>query len=183
MMNIEIERRFLVRGDAWRSLAVPQTLEQGYMKVDKACSIRVRIVQDQAWLTIKGFISDVSRHEFEYPIPLAHARTMLAQMCPFKLEKHRYTIEHQGFVFDVDEYFGDNAPLVVAEIELPTEDTPFARPDWLGEEITHDGRFSNAYLSRHPYGQWQTAADRLPESPAPSSPAASAPPILHKENP
>lgn len=157
-MSIEIERRFLVEGDAWRRLATPQTLQQGYLKVDKACSIRIRIAGNEAWLTIKGFISDVSRHEFEYPIPLADAQTMLAQMCPFTLEKHRYTIEYQGCVFDVDEYFGDNAPLVVAEIELPAEDTPFARPDWLGAEITHDGRFSNAYLSRHPYGQWPAAA-------------------------
>lgn len=161
-MTVEIERRFLVEGDAWRQLAVPQTLQQGYMKVDKACSIRVRIVGNDAWLTVKGFISDVSRHEFEYPIPLAHAHTMLAEMCPFKLEKHRYTIPYRGRVFDVDEYFGANAPLVVAEIELPAEDTPFERPEWLGTEITHDGRFSNAYLSKHPYGGW-------PESAAPLS--------------
>nr|WP_253342135.1 CYTH domain-containing protein [Neisseria sp. HSC-16F19] len=153
-MTVEIERRFLVQGDAWRALAAPQTLQQGYMKVDKECSIRVRIVGDEAWLTIKGFISDVSRHEFEYPVPLTHAQTMLAEMCPFTLEKHRYSIAYQGHVFDVDEYFGANAPLVVAEIELPAEDTPFERPDWLGEEITHDGRFSNAYLSKHPYGSW-----------------------------
>ena len=153
-MSIEIERRFLVQGDAWRALAQPQTLQQGYMKVDKECSIRVRIVGEQAWLTIKGFISDVSRHEFEYPVPLAHAQTMLAEMCPFKLEKHRYAIEYGGFVFDVDEYFGDNAPLIVAEIELPDENTPFAKPEWLGAEITADGRFSNAYLSKHPYSTW-----------------------------
>ncbi|WP_037586931.1 CYTH domain-containing protein [Stenoxybacter acetivorans] len=153
-MPIEIERRFLVNGNKWRVLAKPQTLRQGYMKVDKECSIRVRITDGEAWLTIKGFITDVSRHEFEYPIPLLHAETMLAEMCPFKLEKHRYHIEHCGFIYDVDEYFGNNAPLVVAEIELPNENTLFAKPEWLGEEITHDGRFSNAYLSKHPYAQW-----------------------------
>ena len=153
-MTVEIERRFLVEGDTWRALAEPQILQQGYMRVDKECSIRVRIVGDDAWLTIKGFISDVSRHEFEYPIPLTHARTMLVEMCPFKLKKHRYRIAYRGHVFDVDEYFGANAPLVVAEIELPAENTPFTRPDWLGAEITHDGRFSNAYLSKHPYGSW-----------------------------
>lgn len=157
-MSIEIERRFLVEGEDWRHLATAQTLQQGYMKVDKACSIRVRIVGEDAWLTIKGFISDVSRHEFEYPIPLAHAQTMLANMCPFTLEKHRYSIAYQVFVFDVDEYFGDNAPLVVAEIELPSEDTAFAKPSWLGAEITADGRFSNAYLSKHPYCSWPKAA-------------------------
>lgn len=153
-MSVEIERRFRVRGDAWRALAAPQALQQGYMIVDKACSIRVRIAGEHAWLTIKGFISDVSRHEFEYPVPLAHAQTMLAQMCPFKLEKNRYSIEYQSVVFDVDEYLGANAPLIVAEIELAHENADFPKPDWLGEEITCDGRFSNAYLSKHPYSQW-----------------------------
>ena len=75
-------------------------------------------------------------------------------MCPFTLEKHRYTVRHGGFTFEIDEYFGANAPLVVAEIELPAEDTPFERPSWLGREITADGRYTNAYLSKHPYSDW-----------------------------
>ena len=75
-------------------------------------------------------------------------------MCPFTLEKHRYTVRHDGFTFEIDEYFGANAPLVVAEIELPAEDTPFERPSWLGREITADGRYTNAYLSKHPYSDW-----------------------------
>lgn len=154
-MSIEIERRFLVNGEAWRSAPPPQLLAQGYMRVDKECSIRVRIADGQAWLTVKGFISDVSRHEFDYPIPLADAELMLAKMCPFALQKYRYRIDYGGFVFEVDEYFGDNAPLVVAEIELPDENTPFPKPPWLGAEITHDGRFSNAYLSKHPYSDWE----------------------------
>ena len=153
-MAVEIERRFLVKNEAWRGLVTPKLLYQGYLSVEKERTMRVRIVGDEAWVTIKGYISDVSRHEFEYAIPVQDALTILEQMCPFKMKKHRYCIEYQGHVFEVDEYFGDNAPLVVAEIELPTEDTEFARPEWLGEEITLDGRFTNAYLSQHPYATW-----------------------------
>lgn len=153
-MAVEIERRFLVSNEAWRGIAAPKLLYQAYLSVEKERTMRVRIVGDEAWLTLKGYISDVSRHEFEYPIPLQDALTITEQMCPFKMKKHRYCIEHQGHVFEVDEYFDDNAPLVVAEIELPSEDTEFEKPEWLGEEITHDGRFTNAYLSQHPYSTW-----------------------------
>ena len=154
-MSIEIERRFLLKNDSWRTQAgAPKVLQQGYFTVEKECAIRVRIVGDDAWLTFKGYISDVSRSEYEYEIPVADAQTMMDTMCPFRLEKHRYEVNYQGFVFEIDEYFGDNAPLIVAELELPAEDTPFPRPDWLGEEITSDGRFTNAYLSKHPYSQW-----------------------------
>lgn len=153
--HIEIERRFLLRNDAWRQhVGKPQILQQGYLSVEKECTIRVRIVGEQAWLTIKGYISDASRSEFEYPIPVQDAREMLATLCPFKLEKHRYTLDYEGFIFEIDEFFGENAPLVVAELELPSEDTVFPRPDWLGEEITSHGKFTNAYLSKHPYGTW-----------------------------
>lgn len=155
-MSIEIERRFLLKNDDWRRLAsAPQTLQQGYLSVEKERTIRVRIVNDQAWLTLKGYISDVSRSEFEYDIPLVHAQTIMATMCPFKMEKKRYQVEFGGFTFEIDEYFGDNAPLIVAEIELPSEETPFAKPDWLGEEITSEGKFTNAYLSKHPYSTWE----------------------------
>ncbi len=155
-MSVEIERRFLLKNDGWRRTAsAPQTLQQGYLSVEKERTIRVRIIDDQAWLTLKGYISDVSRSEFEYEIPLAHAQTMMATMCPFKMEKRRYRVEFEGFLYEIDEYFGDNAPLVVAEIELPSEDAAFARPDWLGEEITSDGKFTNAYLSKHPYASWE----------------------------
>ncbi len=154
-MSIEIERRFLLKNDSWRTQAgTPQLLRQGYLKADKACSIRVRICDEQAWLTLKGFISEVSRSEFEYPIPLADAETILETLCPFRLEKYRYVLTYQGTVFEIDEYLGDNAPLIVAELELPDEATPYPRPDWLGEEITAHGHYTNAYLSTHPYSQW-----------------------------
>ena len=153
-MAVEIERRFLVSGEAWRNLAKPQLLYQAYLSVEKERTMRVRVVEDQAWLTLKGYISDVSRHEFEYPIPLQDALSIIDNLCPFKMKKHRYCIEFQGHVFEVDEYFDENAPLVVAEIELPSEDSVFEKPEWLGEEITHDGRFTNAYLSQNPYSTW-----------------------------
>lgn len=154
-MTVEIERRFLLQNDHWRTLAgAPKILRQGYLSVEKERTIRVRIIGNRAWLTLKGYISDVSRSEFEYEIPLEHAEVMMDTMCPFKLEKYRYEIEYAGFVFEIDEYFGENAPLVVAELELPSENTPFERPEWLGEEITANGMFTNAYLSKHPYSTW-----------------------------
>ena len=155
MSGIEIERRFLLKNDAWKAVAgAPCLMSQGYLSVEKDRIIPLRIIGNRAWVTLKGYISDVSRSEFEYEIPVADAQTMMDTMCPFRLEKHRYEVNYQGFVFEIDEYFGDNAPLIVAELELPAEDTPFPRPDWLGEEITSDGRFTNAYLSKHPYSQW-----------------------------
>lgn len=154
-MTVEIERRFLLTNDAWRAEAgEPRLMSQGYLSVEKERTIRVRIVGEQAWLTLKGWISDVTRSEFEYEIPLAHAREILHSMCPFRMEKRRYEIRCDGFTFEIDEYAGDNAPLVVAEIELPAEDAAFPRPAWLGREITSDGRFTNAYLSKHPYAGW-----------------------------
>lgn len=161
--NIEIERRFLLANDGWRKQAAEaKLLSQGYFCVEKECTIRVRIADGRAWLTLKGYLSDVSRSEFEYEIPVAHARQMMETMCSFRLEKRRYEVACQGFVFEVDEYLGANAPLIVAELELPSEHTVFPRPDWLGAEITSDARFTNAYLSRHPYSQWPSENAALP---------------------
>ncbi|QND82412.1 Uncharacterized protein ChrSV_0183 [Chromobacterium vaccinii] len=153
-MALEIERRFVVSGDGWRGLAPAVQYRQGYLSVEKERTVRVRVVGEQAWLTLKSNISNVSRHEFEYPIPLADAQTIMAAMCPMVVDKLRHRIEHGGFVWEVDEFFGDNAGLVLAEIELPGEDTPFSKPDWVGEEVTEDGRYTNAYLSKNPYGRW-----------------------------
>lgn len=159
MPPLEIERRFLLKNDHWRALVpAPQHIAQGYLSVEKARTIRVRIIGEHAWLTIKGFITHATRSEFEYPIPLADARAMMDTLCTFTLEKRRYRLEHQDHVFEIDEYLGDNAPLIVAELELPSEDTPFPRPEWLGQEITADGKFTNAYLSQHPYRTWNPAA-------------------------
>lgn len=155
-MGLEIERRFLLKNDRWREyVRETRTLHQGYLSVEKERSIRVRITQGQAWLTLKGFISDVSRSEFEYPVPVEDAQAILETMCVFKVEKIRHIVEYQGIRFEIDEFAGSNAPLVLAELELPSEDARYPQPDWLGEEVTSDGRFTNAYLSKHPYASWK----------------------------
>lgn len=152
-MVIEIERKFLVVGDAWRD-APAVFYSQGYLNRDKARTVRVRIAGEEAFLTIKGTSVGASRAEFEYPIPVWDARELL-DMCEQPLiEKNRRKILHEGFIWEVDEFLGDNLGLVVADIELPAEDTFFARPDWVGEEVTADARYFNSNLSRTPYCSW-----------------------------
>ncbi|BEV72770.1 MULTISPECIES: CYTH domain-containing protein [unclassified Paludibacterium] len=158
-MGMEIERRFLVTGDAWRELGEPVVYRQGYLSVDPARTVRVRVVGKQAWLTLKAKVTDTSRHEFEYEIPLADALTMLDTMCPMLIDKRRTRVMHGGMLWEVDEFDGANAGLILAEIELPDEQTPFERPDWLGAEVTADGRFTNAWLSDHPYCQWASQSE------------------------
>lgn len=153
-MAVEIERRFKVNGDSWRGLAPGVRYRQGYLSVEKERTVRVRVVGEQAWLTLKGQISDISRHEFEYAIPVAEAQTIMDAMCPMVVDKLRYRIEFGGFIWEVDEFFGENAGMVLAEIELPSEETAFDKPAWLGEEVTFDGRYTNAYLSKNPYTRW-----------------------------
>lgn len=153
-MATEIERKFLVTGDAWRQApAVPYA--QGYLNRDKQRTVRVRIVRDQAWLTVKGANDGATRAEFEYTIPLADAEQLLA-MCDGPLvRKLRRIVVHEGSTWEVDEFLGDNAGLVVAEIELQREDQPFACPAWLGAEVTHDPRYFNSSLAAAPFCTWR----------------------------
>ncbi len=154
-MSVEIERRFLLKNAAWREqVTASVVMRQGYLSVEKEHTIRIRVIGDEAWLTVKGFISDVSRHEFDYPIPKSDAETMLNALCPFVLDKTRHLVTVDHATFEIDEYQGENAPLIVAELELPDEAAPYPTPAWLGTEITADGRFSNAYLSKHPFATW-----------------------------
>jgi adenylate cyclase len=152
-MGIEIERKFLVNGDAWRN-APATTICQGYLNRDKHRTVRVRIAGERAFLTIKGVNKGAARAEFEYPVPLEDARQMLAICEPPLIEKRRHVVEYHGSRWEVDEFLGANAGLVVAEIELTTPDQPFARPEWLGEEVTEDPRYCNSSLSLHPFSQW-----------------------------
>ena len=110
---------------------------------------------DDAWLTLKAKITDTSRHEFEYSIPKDDAQTILDTMCPMQINKYRSRVRHAGHLWEVDEFFGANAGLLLAEIELPSEDTPFDMPEWIGREVTADGRFTNAWLADHPYSTWR----------------------------
>ena len=152
-MGIEIERKFLVNGTAWKtSSGTPY--RQGYLNRDKHRTVRVRIAGDAAFLTIKGVSVGATRAEFEYPIPLADAQSLFALCDGPVIDKVRYVLQHAGTTWEVDEFAGDNAGLVVAEVELTHEDQAFVRPDWLGEEVTQDVRYFNSSLASHPYGQW-----------------------------
>lgn len=154
-MGVEIERKFLLLGDAWRSLGEPVLLRQGYLSSTRERVVRVRIEGGQAMLTIKGANVGAARGEWEYPIPLVDAAELLDGLCEQPLiEKYRRRITHAGMVWEVDEFLGANAGLVVAEIELESEDQAFDQPDWVGEEVSDDARYYNANLIRHPYSQW-----------------------------
>lgn len=156
-MATEIERKFLVAGEGWRNH--PQSdggvrYTQGYLNRDKARTVRVRVAGAQGWLTIKGQNQGATRAEFEYPIPLADAQTLLSLCDGPLIDKTRHTLTEGSTVWEVDEFHGDNAGLVVAEVELAAEDQPFARPDWLGAEVTHDPRYFNSSLIAKPYCRW-----------------------------
>jgi len=156
-MGVEIERKFLVSNDAWRTLGEPTLLRQGYLCADPERTVRVRIEGEQGVLTIKSKSEGASRGEWEYPIPLAEAEELLDRLCERPLvEKYRRRIDFKGFTWEVDEFLGENAGLVVAEIELPAEDTAFDLPDWIAREVTGERRYYNSSLIRLPYSKWTT---------------------------
>ncbi|WP_313703293.1 CYTH domain-containing protein [Massilia sp.] len=158
-MGVEIERKFLVDGEAWRTLGAATLLRQGYLSVDPARTVRVRIDGERAFLTIKGKSVGASRGEWEYPIPVADAAQLLDGLCQQPLvEKVRRRIAVGPHTWEVDEFLGANAGLVVAEIELAFEDEAFDKPDWIGREVTGDTRYFNSNLIRHPYSQWKDLA-------------------------
>ena len=152
-MGVEIERKFLVCGDQWRS-AKPVYYCQGYLNHDKERTVRVRIAGEVGWLTVKGVTTGATRQEFEYEIPLSDAQAML-QLCEQPLvEKNRRVVNFAGNDWEVDEFLGENKGLVVAEIELASEQQAFETPDWIGAEVTEDRRYFNANLSSNPYSSW-----------------------------
>lgn len=155
-MAREIERKFLVTGEGWREAVERRAhYRQGYLASDKFCSIRVRVSDSEAFLNIKSATLGIQRQEYEYPIPLADAQEILDGLCEGPLiEKTRHYVRHGGHLWEVDVFEGDNAGLVVAEIELEHEDEAFERPPWIGEEVSHDPRYYNVCLVRHPYKTW-----------------------------
>lgn len=158
IMPREIERKFLLKSDAWRSLAEGVTYRQGYLSSVPERTVRVRIAGDAAFLTVKGRNVKNSRAEFEYPIPLEDAEQML-KLCDGPLvEKQRCEIPHAGKTWQVDEYAGDNRGLVLAEVELDSEDEQPEIPEWIGEEVSGDPRYYNSNLAAHPFSAW--SADR-----------------------
>ena len=155
-MGIEVERKFLVKGKfkqlADRSIYVIQ----GYLSTENERSVRIRTMDEKAYLTIKGLGNDsgVSRPEWEYEIPYNDAKELL-QICQMGIiEKKRYIVFYEGFRYEVDEFFGENEGLQVAELELKTEDEEFKKPVWLGREITNEMKYYNLMLLKHPYKYW-----------------------------
>jgi CYTH domain-containing protein len=155
-MGREIERKFLVNGDHWRSLADTGTVfRQGYLSLEPGRSVRVRLAGEMGSLNIKGKISMLSRHEFEYAISAEDAHELLDKLCIQPLiVKTRYRLTHHGLVWEIDEFAGDNAGLIIAEVELASEDQGFDAPEWLGEEVSHDPRYLNINLVKRPYSHW-----------------------------
>jgi adenylate cyclase len=154
-MAAEIERKFLVGNDVWRTLAEPVEIRQGYLSDDPQRIVRVRIAGNRAWLTVKGRSRGASRCEYEYEIPIADAREMLENLCLRPtLEKRRSRIPHAGLVWEVDEFLGENTGLIVAEVELASETQPVDLPPWIAGEVTGDSRYYNSNLLKNPYSRW-----------------------------
>jgi adenylate cyclase len=161
-MPREIERKFLLKNDGWRALAErSRRMTQGYLASGGRVSVRVRVAGDDAWLNLKagGFVA--SRQEYEYPIPVDEARELLASADGPLIDKTRHYVPHGELEWEIDEFHGDNAGLVVAELELEREGQEFSRPQWLGAEVTELRRYYNVCLVQHPYSAW-TDAERQP---------------------
>jgi len=152
-MPKEIERKFLVKSDMWRQSAEGVPYVQAYIEAD--CTVRIRLVGNDGFITLKGRPTGLTRSEFEYAIPAEDAKAMITELCknPY-IEKTRYKVVHANHVWEIDEFHGDNTGLIVAEIELSEEKEAFAKPDWLGAEVTDDGRYYNASLVEYPFKDW-----------------------------
>jgi adenylate cyclase len=155
-MALEIERKFLLRSEEWRPQVVKRMLlRQGYLSSGSRSSIRARIAGEQAWLNLKAKRSGMTRLEYEYPIPRQDADEILEHLCQGPLiEKYRHELPLGAHVWEIDEFLGDNAGLIVAEIELDDEREAFDLPSWLGLEVTHDERYYNFNLATRPFKSW-----------------------------
>lgn len=154
-MGKEIERKFLVISDEWRATAShTANYAQGYLNEPVSCSVRVRIEDDEARLNIKRVQIGMSRDEFEYPIPMADALKLMTMVLGPTVTKTRHFVMVEGHEWEVDEFLGDNAGLVVAELELDSETEVFTKPAWLGKEVTDTSRYYNVFLAQHPFNQW-----------------------------
>ncbi len=156
-MAVEIEHKYLLANDSWR-LQVSHTViyRQGYLSAQAHISIRVRVSDEKAWLNIKSAVIGTHRHEYEYEIPLPDAEEILHELCRKPLiEKKRHFVIVDGFTWEIDEFFGENEGLIVAEIELATIGQSFPEPAWLGLQVTNDMRYYNNNLAHYPYSQWR----------------------------
>jgi len=152
-MGVEIERKFLVIGDSWKTVE-PVTLCQGYLNTDKARTVRIRTSANEAFLTIKGITSSISRPEFEYAIPIDDANELLLLCSESIIQKKRYALPIGDVVWEIDEFFGDNAGLIIAEVELRYEVQSIELPNWIGKEVSGDSRYYNSSLASMPFSKW-----------------------------
>ena len=153
-MPVEIERKFLVTGNAWRP-SKGIRICQGYVNRDKERTVRVRLAGKKAYLTVKGPTKNITRDEYEYEIPLEHAEEMLRLCDGPIIEKNRYTVNYSGLRWEIDEFCGKNKGLILAELELQSPDQAFEHPVWLGQEVTDDPRYFNSNLCMQPYSRWK----------------------------
>ncbi|MFV0507430.1 MAG: CYTH domain-containing protein [Bacteroidales bacterium] len=154
-MAIEIERVFLVKNDAWRRLSYDGKMyQQSYLLTELGRSVRIRIAEDKSFITIKGKPQGIRRAEFEYEIPLDDARQLMAMCDKAPVEKIRYKVKDGDLIWEVDEFLGANAGLIMAEVELPHEDKSYTHWDWLGEEVSYNAKYCNANLYQQPYSKW-----------------------------
>lgn len=155
-LGIEIERKYLVKSNEWKSLGIRKLYQQGYLLIDIKRTIRVRSIEEKAFITIKGASTGIRRNEFEYEIPIEDARLILETLCekPF-IEKYRTKVELLDLIWEVDEFIGENEGLVIAEVELKNENQKIILPGWIGEEVSGNPRYNNSYLVKHPYKTWK----------------------------
>lgn len=157
-MGLEIERKFLVKNKNYRKYEIQKKIEirQGYITLEKEKVIRIRITNNTAFLTLKGLATSITRHEFEYEIPVTEARKMLDLFC-YKpiIKKVRYIVKYKDHTWEIDEFDGQNSGLVIAEIELDNEETEFSKPEFIGKEVTEDPRYYNFNLVKSPYQSWE----------------------------
>ncbi|MCJ7555485.1 MAG: CYTH domain-containing protein [Gammaproteobacteria bacterium] len=161
-MGVEVERKFLVANNQWQErVSRSQEMTQGYLGEEGKASVRVRVAGEQAWLTIKSATQGMTRLEYEYPVPVAEGREILSRLTRHAIvAKTRYWVLNGQNTWELDVFQGENEGLVTAELELAREDQEFDIPSWLGPEVTHDARYYNSSLSRHPYSTWKEKGHR-----------------------
>ena len=154
-MGKEIERKFLIKGDDWKKNSKEVLFRQGYLSTVKERTVRVRTIDNKGFLTIKGITVGATRAEYEYEISVSDANEMLDSLCEKPIiEKTRTKIEYKGLIWEIDKFFGENEGLIVAEVELVSEDQQPEIPEWIGEEVTGDPRYFNSNLIKNPFKNW-----------------------------
>ena len=154
-MPFEIERKFLVETNNWKGTSKGTFVRQGYLCFEKETIVRIRTYNNKGYLTIKAVAQGLARPEYEYEIPYSEASEILDNVIENPIiEKYRYSVEFNGFIWSVDEFLGENSGLVIAEIELDTENQTFEKPDWIGGEVTGDTRYYNSNLVNNPFRSW-----------------------------